>query len=82
MSDCFKSSLISLGIGMAAGVYIATNNKKIQNFVKDTQSMIEEKFDSAKQGVSKIKEDYMPESEDKFNYEKQENSKKLNKKKK
>ena len=61
MSDCFKCSMISLGIGMVAGVYIATNNKKIQKFVKDTQAMIEEKLDSSKQGASKSKEEYSPE---------------------
>ena len=34
MSDCLKCSLISLGIGMAAGIYVATTNKKVQKFVE------------------------------------------------
>ncbi len=64
MSDCLKCSLISLGIGMAAGIYVATTNKKVQKFVKDTQDIIVEKLDMAKQGVSDMKEKYMQESED------------------
>ena len=81
MSDCLKSGLISLGIGMAAGAYIATNNKKIQNFVKDTQSMIEEKLDSFKQSSTKIKEDVLSDNNMSFDENQKEDNKKLNKRK-
>lgn len=64
MSDCLKCSLISLGIGMAAGIYVATTNKKVQKFVKDTEEMIAEKFDMAKQGVSDLKEQYVSEDQE------------------
>ena len=89
MSDCFKCSLISLGIGMAAGVYVATNNKKLQKFVKDTENMIEEKLCDAKNGINKLKEEYIKD-EDAFEEEgkafmeemTKTNSKKSNKSKK
>ena len=86
MSDCFKCSIISLGIGMAAGIYVATNNKKIQKFVKDTEALIVEKLDSVKQGTAKFKEEYMGDDEENLEEVNDEiqnkKSNKLNKKKK
>ncbi|MBQ7466778.1 MAG: hypothetical protein IJS74_01760 [Clostridia bacterium] len=86
MSDCFKCGLISLGIGMAAGIYVATNNKKLQNFVKETEAMIEEKFDVAKKGVSDLQDKYTKDNDDESFIEIEENfgksSNKSNKKKK